>query len=144
MLDAQHVRLEAEFDARLREERARWAAKSPREQDVQLRLRHVTETIFTLKCPRCSRAFVDFSGCFALSCHGCPCKFCAICLADCGNDAHAHVRECGRAVLQGGYHGGVGVFEQVQCERRQRLLSAYLAGIRDAATFNDLVFPLDD
>ena len=26
---------------------------------------------FQIKCPRCSQAFVDFTGCFALSCSRC-------------------------------------------------------------------------
>lgn len=35
------------------------------------------------------------TGCFALTCHHCGCGFCAICLNDCGKDAHNHCREVG-------------------------------------------------
>ena len=43
-------------------------------------------------------AFVDFEGCFALTCANtnCKCGFCAWCLTDCGSDAHAHVPKCRR------------------------------------------------
>jgi len=46
-----------------------------------------------LKCPRCKAVFNDYEGCNALSCGVPSCKaaFCAICLVDCGHDAHAHV-----------------------------------------------------
>ncbi|KAL3823281.1 hypothetical protein ACHAXA_003429 [Cyclostephanos tholiformis] len=48
-----------------------------------------------LKCPRCQTAFLDYEGCNALKCgvSGCQAAFCAICLKDCGSDAHPHVIE---------------------------------------------------
>ncbi len=47
-----------------------------------------------LKCPRCKAVFNDYDGCDALTCAvpSCRAAFCAICLQDCGQDAHAHVR----------------------------------------------------
>jgi len=54
----------------------------------------IVEEILTLRCPRCSIAFLDFTGCFALSCNICPCRFCGWCLKDCGSDAHPHVAVC--------------------------------------------------
>lgn len=54
----------------------------------------VIDKILTLHCPRCTIAFADFDGCFALTCHHCHCGFCAWCLTDCGADAHAHVANC--------------------------------------------------
>jgi hypothetical protein len=58
--------------------------------------KHIIDNILTLSCPRCSQAFVDFTGCMALTCSaaGCGCEFCAWCLKDCGKDAHSHVRNC--------------------------------------------------
>lgn len=48
-----------------------------------------------LKCPRCQAAFHDYDGCNALTCGVPTCRaaFCAICLEDCGRDAHQHVRD---------------------------------------------------
>lgn len=48
-----------------------------------------------LKCPRCHAVFYDYGRCNALVCAvpSCRAGFCAICLQDCGQDAHAHVRE---------------------------------------------------
>jgi hypothetical protein len=54
----------------------------------------VVESI-NLTCPRCKMVFDDYEGCNALQCGNvsCSAKFCAICLKDCGQDAHPHVRE---------------------------------------------------
>jgi hypothetical protein len=52
---------------------------------------HVIEEILTVKCPRCSQAFVDFDGCFALQCSRCAAGICGWCMADCGADSHTHV-----------------------------------------------------
>jgi hypothetical protein len=87
---------------------AREAARAAREAELariasvaerarQTRLLAVEEDL-TLHCPRCRGAFLDFSGCAALYCRddgarrGCGTAFCALCLADCAGDAHAHVR----------------------------------------------------
>jgi hypothetical protein len=58
--------------------------------------RLIIEKVLTSSCPRCNAAFLDFDGCMALKCSrpGCGAAFCAICLAHCGEDAHAHVRTC--------------------------------------------------
>ena len=45
-----------------------------------------------LRCPRCNLVFDEYEGCNALKCD-CGARFCAICLQDCGVDAHPHVRE---------------------------------------------------
>ena len=102
--------------------------------DYERRLRshrkHVIERILTLACPRCSRAFLGFDGCFALKCserrkndpNSC-CQFCAYCLEDCGRDAHPHV-------LDNICLGNKGlfpeprqeVFDEAQRSRRERML----------------------
>jgi hypothetical protein len=58
--------------------------------------RTLVDEVLTLKCPRCKNAFVDFEGCFAVTCvyPTCNCGFCAWCLTDCGGDAHTHVAAC--------------------------------------------------
>jgi hypothetical protein len=60
----------------------------------QMRQRIIDEVMY-LRCPRCRTVFVDYDGCDALSCaqRGCGCHFCALCLEDCGSDAHKHVNE---------------------------------------------------
>eukprot|EP01047_Picozoa_sp_COSAG01_P082414 COSAG01_NODE_16820_length_1201_cov_1.062613_1_plen_53_part_10 len=37
--------------------------------------KHIVEELLTLKCPReaCRQAFIDFTGCFALTCGRCGC-----------------------------------------------------------------------
>eukprot|EP00615_Pteridomonas_danica_P014259 CAMPEP_0114377952 /NCGR_PEP_ID=MMETSP0102-20121206/1327_1 /TAXON_ID=38822 ORGANISM="Pteridomonas danica, Strain PT" /NCGR_SAMPLE_ID=MMETSP0102 /ASSEMBLY_ACC=CAM_ASM_000212 /LENGTH=310 /DNA_ID=CAMNT_0001532675 /DNA_START=1285 /DNA_END=2218 /DNA_ORIENTATION=- len=66
-------------------------------------------------------AFIDFSGCFALSCSTCPCGFCAWCLKDCDGDAHAHVLTCPEN-HSGDYHGTFKQFEKHHDDRKTRLI----------------------
>ncbi|KAJ8601693.1 hypothetical protein CTAYLR_003184 [Chrysophaeum taylorii] len=73
-----------------------------------------------------------FDGCFALKCHrpGCGCGFCAYCLADCGADAHEHVRAC--KLGQGLFPPRAReTFRRVQRDRRDRDLRAYLQTLSD-------------
>ena len=67
--------------------------KNAREQRL-VRARNDVAALLDPKCPRCQAVFDGFEGCAALSCPRCPCRFCALCLQDCGGDAHQHVREC--------------------------------------------------
>ena len=85
------------------------------ERARQLRLVAVEEDL-TLHCPRCRGAFLDWSGCAALQCRdegaarrGCGAGFCALCLKDCGGDAHEHVRVA-HARGAGGEGGDMGAY----------------------------------
>lgn len=66
------------------QQRAAPAANATVEERVQLYRRMIVEEVFTLRCPRCRVAFIDYTGCDALTCGACAAKFCAICLKDCG------------------------------------------------------------
>ena len=127
--------MQREFDARLEAEKAKMlkllearagAAKEARLQDAK---KHIVDKILTLACPRCEQAFVDFNGCFALTCsrQGCGCGFCAYCLQDCGNDAHAHVAQC--ATAQGDVFGSMEKFTDAQKTRRERMVMQYLQNL---------------
>jgi len=85
--------------------------------------KHIIEKILTLFCPRCGQAFVDFSGCCALTCsrQGCACAFCAYCLEDCGADAHAHVSS-----QHGDLFLRVELFEEHHKTRKRALIQTYL------------------
>ena len=77
-----------------------------------------------MKCPRCNMVFDDFDGCNALKCSNsaCAAAFCAICLQDCGKDAHDHVRSA---------HGDLfdkGQFRQAKKEREERTLRIHVSG----------------
>ena len=69
--------------------------------------------------------FIDFDGCFALTCGTCKCAFCAWCLKDCGADAHACAAACGHRLGFGGYHAPKNAFDTAQRDRRQRELDAF-------------------
>ena len=88
--------LEEQMRQLLAEELQRLSAMEEQERRVLQARKYLEEEVLQMRCPRatCRRAFFDFDGCFALSCASCPCKFCAWCLKDCGNDSHIHCRRC--------------------------------------------------
>jgi hypothetical protein len=74
-------------------------AKSREDAEAQMHVRRIVDTILTLACPGCRKAFVDYNDCAALECkdeggNGCGTAFCAYCLENCGQNAHPHVRVC--------------------------------------------------
>jgi hypothetical protein len=118
---------------------------------------YIVNSILTLQCPSCTKAFDNFDGCFALMCqdeggHGCRAGFCAYCLELCGTNAHAHVGACtfnaSRSV-----HGSIDRFHAVQRVRRRRIVLEYLETLAEplreqvqlaiAADLHDLGISLD-
>ena len=65
------------------------------EGQVSIHVKAITEKFLTPSCPSCGVSFVDFSGCFAVTCSNCASNFCGYCLLNCGrSDAHPHVASC--------------------------------------------------
>jgi len=126
---------------RMQDEMERLARMDAYEREVYEHCRHVRENILTLKCPRegCGLAFLDFDGCFALTCSKCRCGFCAWCLEDCGDDAHAHVANCpeGRGIA-GDPYGTKDAFTEAQAKRRKRVVRGFLRGIDDVKMREDI------
>ncbi|KAG5191561.1 kinase-like domain-containing protein, partial [Tribonema minus] len=130
-------RLQAEHNAviaAMRQEFMTTLAANEAEQAARQGELHVVDTILTLHCPTCNAAFLDFTGCFALTCGTCGGAFCGWCLMPCGNNAHPHVRVCPSKVDGGtsDYHHTFDAFKQVQNVRRSRLLWVYLLGVGSA------------
>ena len=90
--------------------------------------RSIVEHILTLRCPRCRAAFADFVGCDALACEACGGAFCAICLKDCGTDAHGHLRGV-RFHGARDYFGGEERYNRHHRARRARLVADAIAGL---------------
>ncbi|KAL6063842.1 IBR domain-containing protein [Balamuthia mandrillaris] len=116
---------EQAFQQRLAQERELWEKQST----AQRHRRCMVEDILTLQCPRCHQAFVDFDGCFALTCSRCNAAFCAWCLQDCGKNAHRHVRGCAHNLAGGNVFGSFEQFEEGQRRRRERKVREYLNGL---------------
>jgi len=116
-LDEQKERLTKEFE-RIQ------AMTNLTERTAHITRLHIIEEILTLRCPRCKTAFVDFSGCFALTCgkNSCHAGFCAWCLMDCGGDAHGHVPTCPQNGKRGDVFGTKQQFETHHQRRKERLV----------------------
>jgi hypothetical protein len=147
-LDAQRVALSAQFAAERRDLQRQLAEAEARGGRVETLRLDVIDRILTPRCPRCSRAFLGFAGCFALRCAPdehepgaaratergfCGAAFCGWCLADCGDDAHPHVRTCPHnKVAGGGYFGGLDLFQAARREAQARSLDAYMQTLEPA------------
>ena len=82
-----------------------------------------------LRCPKCRGVFGQFTGCAALTCAyaGCNAHFCAFCLADCGGDAHPHVRTCRLNPKQNEYFVSEAEWARIIDGERRNKLQTYWA-----------------
>lgn len=110
---------QANFQAELR--------RRERESMLERIVRYIQERILNLSCPRCRQVFDEYNGCAALTCSrpGCHAAFCAYCQADCGQDAHSHVRGCQESV-EGGLFVRREIWEEHMKEVRKRRIEGYL------------------
>jgi hypothetical protein len=132
-------RMSREFDRhlkeRLAEELKRLVMMDEDQRRVWQACRHIADELLTQKCPRpnCRQAFIDFTGCLALSCSRCSCHFCGWCGIDCGTDAHAHVRQCPHKLGTDPYFAPFADFERAQRGIKSRKVAAFMATL-DANT----------
>ena len=100
---------------------------------VDQHVRHVVEEILVLRCPACRMAFIDFTGCLALTCANGDCRraFCALCQAeaDCGRDAHRHAAMCELNPEFGQVFIALPKWQAVVEEKKRRKIRAYLKGV---------------
>lgn len=133
-LQDQEERLKKEFD--------RIMSIQDQEERMAERLRlEIIEEILTLRCPRCKCAFIDYSGCAALTCCKCSAGFCALCLQDCGSDAHQHVANCKENPSR-----DVWITEEIfnkHHSKRREVLIKYKIKNKDAKTKNLLCKKMD-
>ena len=117
-----------EMEARMEAEIKRREQLSALENQAADARRHIVEEILTLKCPKCKTAFVDFDGCFALTCSHCPCKFCAWCLqaGSNGHAAHLCAASCGSKHGADGYYGTKELFNTYHEGRKRDKARAFL------------------
>ena len=124
-----------EENQRRQDELQRQQRMSEEERKINDAKNTITEDILTLKCPRssCKAAFVDFEGCFALSCGSCPCQFCAGCLKDCGDSSDMLTGTSLVAMSAMGWSNDRRVFtvpklhfKKIHKKRRSKLLKEFL------------------
>lgn len=133
------IRQEAEN--KMKEELERIQKMSEEDREVHIHREQIISEILTPKCPRpqCRQAFLDFDGCFALTCGNqqCQCGFCAWCFKDCGTDAHGHVANCPYGIIDGrqlSVYGDISqlrkVWNRIRKEKIRRQLSNVSQRIR--------------
>ena len=133
------TQLEAKMKEQLEAELEQMRAMDERGRKVFAGRKQIIEEILTLACPRCKQAFLDFEGCFALTCHACSCGFCGWCLANCGEDAHDHVSQCAAKQPDADeFYGTRDEFEGAQRSRQNALIHAYLQQ-HDASLRRDIL-----
>ncbi len=111
-----------EQETRLKKEFERIQAIKDEEERMAERLKlEIIEDILTLRCPGCKLAFIDYSACAALTCK-CGAHFCALCLMDCGTDAHRHVANCKDNPTPGNLFISQEQFNKQHSKRRENLI----------------------
>ena len=121
--DAVKARRDAEAALAAREVAARDARVALCERARQRRA-IIAERDLLLRCPRCAFPFDDYDGCNALTCGKCGCGFCALCLVDCGTDAHAHYGTSHRGDIF-----NKALFDETHRQRRSGLIIAAVRGM---------------
>ena len=83
--------------------------------------------------------FIDFEGCFALTCSLCNQNFCAYCLSACTSSAtcHAHVLSC--PFGNNSFFNTFDAFQKVHRERWERELRDYLDTIANKHIRDDVI-----
>ncbi|CAJ1376515.1 unnamed protein product [Effrenium voratum] len=106
-------------------------APDPSADWLELMRRRVVEDILTLKCQACGQAFIDFEGCFALTCSRCKSGMCGWCGKSFRNLdlAHDHVRQCLFAPRKHDLYGSQEEFARATRERRMRRLESFLTSL---------------
>eukprot|EP00930_Biecheleria_cincta_P090075 TRINITY_DN7940_c0_g4_i1.p1 TRINITY_DN7940_c0_g4~~TRINITY_DN7940_c0_g4_i1.p1 ORF type:complete len:826 (+),score=209.38 TRINITY_DN7940_c0_g4_i1:225-2702(+) len=124
---------EKEHTSKIEELKEKLAKASGSEEQMALDKHRLSiiDDIFTLKCPRCKLAFLDYDNCSAISCAGCKCGFCSYCLEDCGKDAHQHFYKNKSMCPNGG--GPLFIehkkWQEFQSKRKGVMLCEYLSTV---------------
>ena len=122
-------RLRPEIETAVRREFEARAALSLHEQRVRDGVEEVVR-LMTHCCPSCDAQFIDFDGCFAVTCGLCKRAFCAWCLLACGDDAHRHVARC-EDNLSGTVFGSQAQFAEAMRRLKQRRLDEWKRETKD-------------
>jgi len=137
---AQARQLDAGFQGQLLPLQQRLAEAEARAGRVDELRAFVVDRLLAPACPHCHRFIGGFTGCFALQCGllddgrvhpelGCGTGICAWCFAECGQDAHAHVRGCEFKLSGDVYHGTEAMYQEALKRRRIRRLREYRRGL---------------
>ena len=115
-LDVQKMELEAEF-------RRIQQIQDLDERRAEILRLEIVDQILTLRCPNCRTAFIDFDGCFDLTCNGCTHHFCAWCISHFSpDDVHSHVLHCPKSPALGMVYGRMEDFTLLHSKRRRQLI----------------------
>lgn len=125
--DIIHVKAANETETRLKKQFDEQPNKQ-KNDNISKHRNHIIENILTLKCPSCDVAFLDFTGCFALSCNNCDDNFCGWCLESCDDmdSCHNHVLYCDYSKEYGSLFSSIELFNECHNEWRQDMITDYI------------------
>lgn len=125
------------------------ASRTAARKDRLVKVRNaIIDDVMYVRCPRCKTPFLEYDGCDALVCGtaGCGCGFCALCLKDCGKDAHQHLGQVGfHGNAARGFYGGEENFKRTHRDRRLKLLQGVFArmGAEEPEFLQELLRSMD-
>eukprot|EP00698_Gefionella_okellyi_P003095 TRINITY_DN128_c0_g3_i1.p1 TRINITY_DN128_c0_g3~~TRINITY_DN128_c0_g3_i1.p1 ORF type:complete len:1956 (-),score=417.65 TRINITY_DN128_c0_g3_i1:56-5923(-) len=122
-------------------------ARDSQRNDLFKVVQYVQERVLNQQCPRCHLVFADFVGCLALTCANTACNagFCALCLEDCGSDAHSHVTKCAKrpSDMKDTYFLSRAKLDQVWTAIRKQQTIAALMKVPDRTLRRQALYRLD-
>ena len=132
-------------EAQLKEENEKWT-RALETNDLMEIVDIVSKRYVGISCPRCNNYAIDYKNCNALTCPVCKAGYCAVCLKDCGNDAHEHISK---------EHGDIYNRDLAIFNERERIIKGLIETVkvlrRNSETekligplFNKLKIRLDD
>jgi hypothetical protein len=131
--DIIHVKAANETETRLKkqfEEQPDFFPKQKKQKNnnISMHRNHIIENILTLKCTSCDAAFLDFAGCFALTCNNCDANFCGWCLENCNDmdSCHKHVLYCDYSKEYGSLFSSLELFKECHNEWRYDMITDYI------------------
>ena len=108
---------------------------------VRDRVFHILGNILSIRCPRntCQMQFIDFEGCFALTCTLCNQNFCAYCLGPFPDSSSCHTHVLGCSLGNNSFFNTFDAFQRVHRERWTQELHAYLDTIVNGQIRADVI-----
>ena len=117
----------------------RWKKEEDeRKSALDKKVEYIIENVFTLKCPKCTNSFDNFSGCFCLKCCYCETNFCAWCISyhsDNSDTAHQHLLQCEKRMVNDSYYGNMEQFKKSNVDRIKTQINELI----DDPLFNDII-----
>lgn len=147
-----YASLQSDFDQRLKKKVDELINEygdqtSVMKEKAKMNAAKIRNEVLNLKCPHCSTAYIDFTGCMALQCETCKGNFCGYChtKTESSSGAHNHVRTCiMNETRTGSYYATEEEIKAAQRRYRTRELKKFITTLGKKEEQNATIIELQD